>query len=97
MENDFFNQVKNEMTEYGKSLGNVGKWRLIAVVSRVLGLFLLIFTLVLCVFAVFTFCAVAAIDAMSAFMPVWAAALIMGAAYIVLILIALAGTYHTTV
>lgn len=88
MENELFDQVKQEVTDYGKSLTEVGRLRLIGVASRVLGLFLLIFTLVLCAFALFSFGAVAAIDAMSAYMPVWAAALIIGSLYIVLIVIA---------
>lgn len=90
MENEFFNQVKNEVTEYGKSVGEVGKLRLIGIISRVLGLFLLILTLVLCALAIFTFGAVAIIDILSAYMPVWAASLIIGSTYIVLIVIALA-------
>ena len=90
MENEIFEQIKSELTEYGKSVGEVGRLRLIGIISRVLGLFLLIFTLTLCVLALFTFGAVAAIDAMSAYMPVWAAALIIGSAYIVLIIIAVA-------
>ena len=89
MENEFFNQLKEEMTEYGKALGNVGKWRLIGLISRVLGLFLLIFTVVLCALALFTFAAVAVIDILSNYMPVWAAALIIGSTYIVLIVIAI--------
>ena len=90
MENEFFNEVKNEVTEYGKSVGEVGKLRLIGIISRVLGLFLLILTLVLCALAIFTFGAVAIIDILSAYMPVWAASLIIGSTYIVLIIIALA-------
>ena len=90
MENEIFEQIKSELTEYGKSVGEVGRLRLIGIISRVLGLFLLIFTLTLCVLALFTFGAVAAIDAMSAYMPVWAAALIISSAYIVLIIIAIA-------
>lgn len=89
MENAFINQVTDELTDYGKSVGEVGKLRLVAIISRVLGLFLMIFTLVLCVLALFTFGAVAAIDAMSACMPVWAAALIIGCSYIILIVIAI--------
>ena len=89
MENEFFNQVKNEVTEYGKSLGKVGKLRLIGIISRVLGLFLLIFTIVLCALALFTFGAVAAIDIMAAYMPVWAAALIVGSVYLLLIVVAI--------
>ena len=90
MENDFFNQVKNEVTEYGKSLGEVGKLQLIGILSRVLGLFLLILTVVLCALALFTFGAVAIIDILANYMPVWAAALIIGSTYIVLIIIAIA-------
>ena len=44
MENDFVSQVKSELTEYSKSLAEIGKLRLIGIVSRVLGLFLLILT-----------------------------------------------------
>ena len=77
MENEIFEQIKNELTDYGKSVGEVGRLRLIGIVSHLLGLFLLIFTLTLCVLALFTFGSVAAIDAMAAYMPVWAAALIL--------------------
>lgn len=89
MENDFMEKIKDEATRYGKALGEVGKLHLIGIVSRVLGLFLLIFTLVLCSLALFTFGAVAAIDAMSVHMPVWTASLIIGSAYLVLIIVAI--------
>lgn len=89
MENELFGKIKEEATVYGKALGRVGQLRLIALVSHVLGLFLLIFSVVLCVLALFTFGAVAAIDAMSVYMPVWSAALIVGSAYIVIIVIAI--------
>lgn len=89
MENDVLNQVKTEITEYCKALGEVGRLRLIGIISRVLGLFLLIFTIVLCVFAVLSFCAVSAIHALSACMPVWAASLIIGGLYVLLCIIAI--------
>ncbi|MBQ2540602.1 MAG: hypothetical protein II551_03025 [Paludibacteraceae bacterium] len=89
MEQDFFDRLKSELTAYGESVGKVGELRLIGIVSRVLGLFLLIFTVVLCALALFTFGAVAAIDAMSRCMPVWAASLIIGSTYVVLIVVAL--------
>ena len=89
MENEMIEQIKQEATTFGKALGNAGKWHLIGVISRVLGLFLLIFTVVLCALALFTFGAVAAIDAMSAYMPVWAASLIIGSAYLLLIIVAI--------
>ena len=88
MENDIFEKAKEEATVYGKAWSNVGRLRLIGLVSRVLGLFLLIFTIVLCCLALFSFGAVAAIDGLSNIMPVWAAALIIGSAYILLIIIA---------
>ncbi len=91
MENEVFNQLKDELSSYGKSVGEVGKLRLIGIVSRVLGLFLMIFTIVLCALALLTFGAVAAIDAMSAVMPVWAAALIISSIYVLLIAIAIVG------
>lgn len=89
MANELFEQVKHEATEYGKAVGKVGKLHLIGVVSRVLGLFLLLFTIVLCVFAVFTFAGVAAIGAMSVSIPVWAASLIVGCAYLLLMAVAI--------
>ena len=82
-------QIKQEATTFGKALGNAGRWHLIGIVSRVLGLFLLIFTLVLCVLALFTFGAVAAIDVMAQYMPVWAAALIISSLYLLLIVVAI--------
>ena len=78
------------MAEYGKALGEVGQLRLVGIISRVLGMFLLIFTLVLCALALFAFIAVALIDVLSSCVPVWAAALIVGSIYIVLILLAIA-------
>lgn len=82
-------QIKQEATTFGKALGKAGKLHLIGIVSRVLGLFLLIFTLVLCVLALFTFAAVAAIDMMAQYMPVWAAALIISSTYLLLIIVAI--------
>lgn len=90
MENEFFAQLKQELAEYGKALGAAGQLRLVGIISRVLGLFLLIFTLVLCTLAVFAFIAVALIDVLSSCLPVWAAALIVGSAYILLIILAIA-------
>ena len=90
MEKDFFESLKQELTACGKSLGEVGRLRLIGIVSRILGLFLLIFTVVLCVFALLAFASVAALNAMTNVMPLWAAALILGAGYILLIIVVIA-------
>ena len=88
MERTFFQQLREELMVAVRAVGNVGRLRLIGIVSRILGQFLLIFTLVLCVFALLAFASVAAINALSACMPVWAAALIMMGVYALLILLA---------
>ena len=89
MDNSFFAELKQELVEYGKALGEVGQLRLIGIISRGLGMFLLIFTLVLCALALFAFIAVALIDVLSSYLPVWASALIVGSIYVVLILLAI--------
>ncbi|MBR4564229.1 MAG: phage holin family protein [Paludibacteraceae bacterium] len=90
MENDYVNRIKEEVGAYGESLCNVGRLRVVGIVSRILGLFLLIFTVVLLVFALLSFGAVAAIDALSNCMPVWAASLIVGSVFLILLVIAVA-------
>lgn len=90
MEKDFFESLKQELTACGKSLSEVGRLRLIGIISRILGLFLLIFTVVLCVFALLAFASVAALHAMTNVMPLWGAALILGAGYILLIIVVIA-------
>ena len=89
MENEFTAQIKQELAEYGKALGDAGQLRLVGIVSRALGLFLLIFTLTLCVLALFSFIAVALIDVLGTWLPLWAAALIVGSTYILLIILAI--------
>jgi len=89
MENDFANQIKNELTDYGKSIGEIGKLHLVGLVSRVLGLFLLLFTIVLCAISLFTFAAVAVIDVLANYMPVWGAALVIGGTYVLIIIVAI--------
>ncbi len=89
MENDFANQIKNELTDYGKSIGEIGKLHLVGLVSRVLGLFLLLFTIVLCAISLFTFAAVAVIDVLANYMPVWGAALVIGSTYVLIIIVAI--------
>ena len=88
MENDFLDQIKGELTEYGKSLGKVGELRLVGIISRVLGLFLFIFVVLLCLLAVITFAAVALIDVLSNYMAVWGASLIVGCGYLLIIVVA---------
>lgn len=88
MENDFLNEIKGELKAYGESLGQLGQLRLVGIVSRILGLFLLILTVVLLVFALLTISAVACIDALAVHMPLWAASLIIGAVYLLLLVVA---------
>ena len=90
MENDFVQQAKDELTGLGQSFADVSKLRLVGVVSRILGLFLLIFTVVLLVLALLSFGAVAVINALSNHMPIWAAALILAGVYSVLIAVTIA-------
>lgn len=89
MANELVDQIKKEVSTYGASLGEVGKLRVIGIVSRVLGLFLLIFTVVLLALALLSFGAVAIIHALSNHMPIWAASLIIGAMYFLLLVLAI--------
>ena len=87
MENEFLNEVQNDVKAYAQTLTTVGKLRLVGGISRVVGMFLFILTLILLVFAVTAFCAVAAISWLSFYMPIWAAALAVGALYVVAIIL----------
>ena len=90
MNSSFLDRIKAELAEYVKSLGQVGMLRVTGIISRVLGLFLLIFTLILLVLALLTIGAVAAFDALAKCMPLWAAALVIAGADLLLIVIAIA-------
>jgi membrane protein implicated in regulation of membrane protease activity len=90
MDHDVIGQIKREVSLYGQSLGEVGRLRLIRLISRVLGLFLLMFIVLLLVFALLSFGAVAIIDALTNHMPLWAAALILGVLYLLLIAVVIA-------
>ena len=87
MKNEFVSELKSEVTDYGNALTEAGKLRLVSVVSRLLGLFLLIFTVMLLVLFTLSLGAVAIIHALSNHMPIWMAALCLGAFYIVLIVL----------
>ena len=78
-----------ELIDYGKSLGEIGNLHLVGLVSRVLGLFLLLFTIVLCAISLFTFAAVAVIDVLANYMAVWGAALVIGGTYVLIIIVAI--------
>lgn len=90
MDNDVIGQIKSEISSYGQSIGEVGKLRLVGLISRVLGLFLLMFIVLLLVFALLSFGAVAIIDTLTNHMPLWVASLIMGGVYLVLLILVIA-------
>ena len=90
MESNFWASLKKEIISCCQSYGEVGRLRLIGIISRILGLFLMIFAVILCVFALLAFGSVAALHAMTTVMPLWAAALILGAGYVLIILLVIA-------
>lgn len=90
-QNHFFNQVQTDVKDYVSTQTTIGKLRLVSAVSRILGVFLFTITLILLAFALLCFLAVAAISALSVVVPLWAAALIVAALYLLLIIIAIVG------
>lgn len=89
MDNNYIDQVQTDLKAYLKTQTTIGKLRLIGGISRVLGIFLLALTLILLLFALLSFLAVAAISALSIVLPLWTAALIIAALYLLLIVIAI--------
>lgn len=82
MASEFINQVKADASAYLKTETLVSKLRIVGALSKVLGLFLLVLTLILLAFGVAAFGGVAAVIGLSHYMPVWAAALVMGGIFI---------------
>ena len=89
MANEFFDQVKADVSAYLQTQTIVSKLRIVGGLSRVLGLFLLLLTAILLLFSFAAFCGVAAVIGLSHCMPLWAAALLIGAVYIVLLVLAI--------
>lgn len=83
-------QILTEVESFAKAEYKVARLRLIAGASHVVGSLLLTICLILVAFAVLTFCAAAAVFALAECMPVWAACLIAGAFYLLLIPVLLA-------
>ena len=96
MENEFKSMPDNkepildEAKSFAKAQYNVAKLQIIDKVSRLFGSLLLTLCLILIAFAVLTFCAAAAVSALAQCMPTWAACLIVGAIYLLLIPLLLA-------
>lgn len=89
MDNNYIDQVQTDLKAYLKTQTTICKLRLIGGISRVLGIFLLALTIILLLFALLSFLAVAALSALSIVLPLWAAALIIAALYLLLIVIAI--------
>ena len=87
MENNVFSQIANDTESYVKTRSVLARLRLIGGLSRVIGSILLTITLILLLFAVFSFAALAAVFALATCLPTWAACLIIGAAYILILIL----------
>lgn len=85
MDSEFADQVQNDVRAYAETNTVLAKLRLVGGISRVLGLFLLLLTVILIVFALLAFGSVAAVAALSYHLPIWAATLIIGSVYILLL------------
>ena len=83
-------QVRSEVESFAKAEYEVARLRLIGSVSHMVGSLLLTLCLILIAFAVLAFCAVAAVLALAQCLPAWAACLIVGAVYLLLIPVLLA-------
>lgn len=74
-----------DLQEYAKTRWEQAKLTVLDKVSRILGLLLLGLTVILIVFAIVAVGGVALISALSDYMPIWAASLIVAAIWIVLL------------
>lgn len=77
--------MKEELEKFAKAEYDVARYKVIAQVSRVAGSLLLAICLILVAFAVLAFCAAAAVVALAQCLPMWAACLIVGGVYLLLI------------
>ena len=84
------NNPMNELQDFAKAEYEVARLRVVDNVSRLVGSLLLTICLILIAFAVLSFCAAAAVFALAQCVPTWAACLIVGAVYLLLIPILIA-------
>ena len=77
--------VLGEVETYAKAEYEVARLRVIEKVGHLVGSLLLTICLILIAFAVLTFCAAAAVFALAEYLPAWAACLIVGGVYLLLI------------
>ena len=78
-------QILTDVETFAKAEYEVARFKVIDNVSRVVGSLLLTICLILVAFAVLSFCAAAAVFALAQCMPTWAACLVVGAVYLLLI------------
>ena len=79
--------IRSEVENFAKAHYDVLRLRLIGNASHLIGSLLLTLCIILLSFAVLSFCAAAAVVALSICLPVWAACLIVGAFYLLLIFV----------
>lgn len=84
------NNPMNELQDFAKAEYEVARLHVVEQVSRLVGSLLLTICLILVAFAVLSFCAAAAVFALAQCVPIWAACLIVGGVYLLLIPILLA-------
>lgn len=78
-------QILSEVESLAKAEYELARLQVIDKTSHLVGSLLLALCLILVVFAVLTFCAIAAVFALALCLPAWAACLIVGAFYLLLI------------
>lgn len=79
------NELLAEVKTYAQAEYDFARLRVVDKLSFFIGSLLLTLCLILVAFAVFAFIAVAAVFILANYMPAWAACLIMGAIYLILI------------
>jgi len=79
------NEILSEVENYAKAEYEFARLQLVDHTSRLVGALLLIICLILIAFAVLAFCAAAAVVALAQCVPTWAACLIVGGVYLLLI------------
>lgn len=77
--------MMSEVEAFAKSEYEVARLKLVDSAARLIGSLLLTICLILVAFAVLAFCAAAAVFALSLCLPTWAACLIIGGVYLLLI------------
>lgn len=83
-------QILSEVETFAKAEYEVARLKVIENASQIVGTLLLTICLILIAFAVLAFCAAAAVLALAQCLPAWAACLIVGAVYLLLIPILIA-------